>query len=240
MTRTRVPMPLAAPIRAMSTGRCSAVRLAVALSLVCALAGCAPTAATPAATAAAPKPAATTTSPSGTTYVSHSFAVPFSLRIPSWLPSHPGAEQTTFVSWDANDGVRKVRVMAPVSVYRPSATTASALPKDFTKYFLGLRSQGVQFADETTTTIGGHPATLVTATTSKPLDGVFGCPTDHLAAGDCFGFQPELVLRMAVVDVSGRPLIVWLREDADPKPAPDTVKPFAALLSGLVLTGRNK
>lgn len=221
----------------MSTSRRSAVRLAVALSTVCALAGCASPAATPTTTgAAATKPAATTT-PSGTAFVSHSFAVPFSLRIPSWLPSQPGAEQATFVSWDANDGVRKVRVMAPVSVYRPSATSASALPKDFTKYFLGLRSQGVTFADQTSTTISGHPATLVTATTSAPLDGVFGCPTDHLAAEDCFGFQPDLVLRMAVVDVSGRPLIVWLREDADPKPAPDTVKPFAELLSGLVLTG---
>lgn len=225
----------------MSSSRSTALRLAVALSIVCVLAGCAPSAGTPASTPTGGSgPATATSSPSAVTFASQSFVVPFSLRVPSWLPARPGTEQTTFVSWDANDGARKVRLMAPVSIYRPDATSASALPKNFTKYFLGLRSQGVTFADESTTTIGGHPATVVTATTSTSMDGVFGCPTDHLAAADCFGFQPDLVLRMAVIDDAGRPLLFWLREDADPKPAPDTVEPLAELLSGLVLTAHSE
>jgi hypothetical protein len=173
--------------------------------------------------------------PDAKTYTSKSFAIPFSLRIPSWLPTRPADDEPTFVSWDASDGVRKVRVMAPVAVYRPGETTTSALPGDFTRYFLGLRSQGVKFTDQTTTTISGRRATLVTATTTTPLDGAFGCPSADLSASDCFGFQPDLVLRMAIIDVDGRPLLTWLREDASPQPVPDAIAPFAEVIAGLRL-----
>ena len=102
------------------------------------------------------------------------------MRLPMWLQRKAPVEESAFVTWDATDGKRKVRVMAPVSVYRPGAAKESGLPEDFTAYFLGLRSDGVRCADQTKTTIAGHPATLVTATTATPLDGVFGCPTHKL------------------------------------------------------------
>ena len=34
-----------------------------------------------------------------------------------------------------------------------------------------------------------------------------------MAAGDCFGLQPENTLRMAVIDVGDRTLLAWLRHD---------------------------
>jgi len=34
-----------------------------------------------------------------------------------------------------------------------------------------------------------------------------------MAAPDCFGLQPDLVLRIAVVDVGDKALLIWLRND---------------------------
>ena len=209
-------------------------RLGIALAVVCLLAGCSPDApirtsdtATPNAPVAAGVPV--------TTFRSHAFVIPFSLRMPPWLPTEVGVERSTFVSWDASDGSGEVRMMAPVSVYRPGAANASAVPADFTRYILGLRAAGVTFTGRMSTTVSGHPATVVTATSTNALDGAFGCPTQHLAAADCFGFQPDLVLRIAMIDVDGRPLVFWLREDAESTTVADTVAPFAHLLDGLRL-----
>jgi hypothetical protein len=65
----------------------------------------------------------------------------------------------------------------------------------------------------TKTTVGGQPATIVTATTANGLDGSLGCPALAMAAPDCFGLQQDLVLRIAVVNVAGKTLLVWLRHD---------------------------
>jgi hypothetical protein len=214
----------------------SRVRASIALSTVALLAGCSPSGPPSPGDSHTHSASPTSVAQASRTFTSDSFVVPFDLRLPSWLPEDPSVQERTFVTWDAADGSRHLRVMAPVSVYRPGAAKASPLPADFTAYFLGLASRGVRFDDKSTTTISGHPATVVTATTSASLDGAFGCPTPNLSAEDCFGFQPDLVLRIAVIDVDGRPVLAWLREDADPKPAPDTVAPFAALLTGLRLT----
>jgi hypothetical protein len=210
-------------------------RIGLAASVLGLLAGCSPSTPASPSGSAVPTASQVAATPNATTFTSTTFVIPFSVRVPSWLPARPTDDQPTFVSWDAADGVRKVRVMAPVAVYRPGETTASALPADFTKYFLGLRGRGVKFTDQTTTTISGKRATLVTATTTRSTDGVFGCPSADLSAADCFGFQPDLVLRMAVIDVDGHPLLAWLREDASPEPVPDPVAPFAELLAGLRL-----
>ena len=39
---------------------------------------------------------------------------------------------------------------------------------------------GAHFADTTTTTVGGRPATIVTATVDDSLDGSLGCPSQRL------------------------------------------------------------
>jgi hypothetical protein len=61
----------------------------------------------------------------------------------------------------------------------------------------------------------------MTAKTARSLDGALGCPAKGAEQGEgCFGLQPEFVLRMAVMDVAGTPLLAWARTDAqDPNTA---------------------
>jgi hypothetical protein len=60
---------------------------------------------------------------------------------------------------------------------------------------------------------------MMTATTRVGLDGAIGCP-DVAAdqAEGCFGFEPDLALRIAVVNVGGTPMVAWARTNAK---APD-------------------
>jgi hypothetical protein len=59
--------------------------------------------------------------------------------------------------------------------------------------------------------VDGKPATLVTATAQDSLEGSLGCPAHAISAEACFGLQPDLTLRIAVVPVGDRTLLVWLR-----------------------------
>lgn len=52
----------------------------------------------------------------------------------------------------------------------------------------------------------------MTATALSSLDGSLGCPKAGLAAGDCFGLQTDLVLRIAAVNVHGETLLIWMRQ----------------------------
>jgi hypothetical protein len=70
--------------------------------------------------------------------------------------------------------------------------------------------------------IGGHRhGTLMTITTTGSLDGALGCPEANAdQAEGCYGPQPDLLLRMAVVTVDGGPFLAWARVPrATPDPA---------------------
>jgi hypothetical protein len=72
-------------------------------------------------------------------------------------------------------------------------------------------------------TVDGRPATLMNVTrtidASHPegfLDGSLGCPErDADRAEGCFGPQPDLLLRPAVIDVGGTTLLAWARMNKD-------------------------
>ena len=69
------------------------------------------------------------------------------------------------------------------------------------------------FEDVVETTVDGLPATIVTGTTDGGhLDGSLGCQEQGLAAEDCFGLQPDLILRLAVFETDAGPLLVWVRD----------------------------
>ena len=51
----------------------------------------------------------------------------------------------------------------------------------------------------------------MTITTDASVDGALGCASAGQSAEDCYGPQPDLALRFAVIDVDGAPLLVWLR-----------------------------
>jgi hypothetical protein len=75
-----------------------------------------------------------------------------------------------------------------------------------------LSELGASFDDVVETTVDGHPATVMTATTSTSLDGSIGCHEEGLFAADCFRVQPDLILRMAVIDTEAGPLLIWVRD----------------------------
>jgi hypothetical protein len=152
----------------------------------------------------------------GSTYASTTFAVPFDVAVPAWLPSAPYAEEPNFVAWQANadDIGLKVRFLVPVNVYPPGGTGPTPPPQDYLAYLRGQSDYGAHFADVTEMTVGGRPATILTVTTDRSLDGSLGCQKEGMTAADCWGLQPGLILRIAVIPVGDETLLVWLRGDA--------------------------
>jgi hypothetical protein len=155
---------------------------------------------------------ASTPSADGPSYASTSFVVPFDVSPPAWLDPKPVIEQSNFLTWDA-PRVPAVRFLAPETVYRPGDKTDTGVPGDYLSYLLSQASAGAHFRDQTRGTVGGQPATFVTATTDRSLDGSLGCPARGTAAAACFGLQPGLGLRIAVLQVHDRTLLIWLRTD---------------------------
>ena len=150
----------------------------------------------------------------GSTYVTHAFSEPFEVTAPALLPTEPSIDEPNFVTWESTaSGGPAVRFLVPVNVFPPGSTDTTPPPDDYLAYLLAQAEHGAHFADQTDTTIGGRPATLLTATVDESLDGSVGCPEQDMAAGDCFGLQPENTLRMAVIDVGDRTLLAWLRHD---------------------------
>ena len=147
----------------------------------------------------ASKPATPASTPA-TTYASKLFVVPFDATPPAWLSTTPPVELPNFVTWETKDATRAVRFLVPVKLYRPGSTATSAVPKDYLAYLLGQAKQGGRFTDLAKTSVGGRPATILTATTSTQLEGSLGCAKAGMGAGDCYGLQPDLVLRIAVVE----------------------------------------
>jgi hypothetical protein len=175
----------------------------------------------------------------GSAYASTDFVVPFDVTPPSWLGATPHIEQPHFVTWEQPD-LPAVRFLAPVSVYPPGQPTDTAVPSDYLPYLLDQANHGAHFTDQTTETVGGQPATFLTATTTTALDGSLGCPTMNTPAADCFGLQPELSLRIAVINVHGTTVLVWLRTPAEAAAA-DTKAPadqFESMLAGLRFADR--
>jgi hypothetical protein len=151
---------------------------------------------------------------SGSSFETTRFVLPFEVTLPAWLPSAPNAEESHFVTWDATDADRAVRVLAPVNVYAPGSSATSPVPSDYLAYLLSQAEHGGHFAGRLDTKIGGKPATILTATTDESLDGSIGCQEEGMAAGECFGLQPEMSLRLAVIDAGEQPVLIWLRSTA--------------------------
>jgi hypothetical protein len=186
------------------------------------MAGCSSAASTspPAkASAASPSPPS---SPTGQTYASKAFVVPLAVTVDASLKSPPSLDSRNLLSWDAAaSSDNKVRFLVPVNLYRPGSVNPEAPPKDYLTYLQGLTSQGVKLSDMTKVTVDGHPATLMSATsaTDQGFDGSLGCPkADADQAEGCFGVQPDLSLRIAVIPVGNSTLLAWARTS---KASPD-------------------
>jgi serine/threonine protein kinase len=144
-------------------------------------------------------------------YTSSAFAVPFEVAAPTWVAPRPQVDQPALVTWQAPGAA--VRFLLPVSVFPPGGEGPAPPPRDYLAYLLGQTGQGARFSDQSITSVGGRPAMIVTATAERRLAGAIGCPEAGLSAAACFGLRPERRLRLAVVDLDGRTLLIWLRND---------------------------
>ena len=148
------------------------------------------------------------------TYETVDFVVPFMITVPSWLPAAATIDWPQFVTWDpATETDPAVRFLVPLNVYPPGATDTAPVPEDYLAYLLDQADHGATFTDMSETSVGGWPATLVTATVDQSLDGSLGCQEEGLAPDDCFGLQPEFTLRIAVIDAEDTTVLAWLRHN---------------------------
>jgi hypothetical protein len=178
----------------------------------------------------------------GQTYSSKAFALPLTLTVDAFLKSPPNSDSRNFLSWDAvsSDG-NAVRFFVPVELYRPGSSAPEAPPKDYLTYLQGFKAAGAEMSNVVETSVDGHPATLMNLTwdidAGHPegfFNGALGCPTvgDDQAEG-CFGPQPDLMLRLGVIDVGGTTLLAWARMNRD-NPDPS----FAAMFERMLTTVR--
>jgi hypothetical protein len=178
----------------------------------------------------------------GQTYSSKAFVLPLTVTVDAGLKSPPNPDSPNLLSWDATASEdNKVRFLVPVELYRPGSSTPDAPPKDYLTYLQGQTKDGAELSKVTKITVDGHPATLMNLTStvdaSHPegfLDGSLGCPQRGAdQAEGCFGPQPDLLLRLAVVDVGETALLAWARMNTDnPDPA------FAAMFEQMLTTVR--
>jgi len=212
-------------------------RIAVTASLsaftLLVMAGCSSAASTSAPAKASPVKAspakASPSSAAGPRYASKAFVVPLTVTVDASLKSPPDPDSRNLLSWDAaHDSSAKVRFLVPVSLYRPGSSVPEAPPRDYLAYLRGLTSDGVTFSDVTTITVDGHPATLMSVTSTNNsglLNGSLGCPKAGADRSEgCFGFQPGRSIRIAVIPVGNRTLLAWARTSKD---SPDTAAFFA-------------
>ncbi|HET6985160.1 MAG TPA: hypothetical protein VFI00_01045 [Kribbella sp.] len=150
--------------------------------------------------------------------------------MPTSLKPQPSEDTKNLISWGAVSGDNGVRFLLPVVVYPPDSTTPKPVPKDYPQYLSGLIAAGATFAHETATTVNGQQATLLTGTTSRALDGTLGCPAATTPAAVCFGLQPDLALRIAIVNLNGRTLIAWARTKQDDAHAAEFFAQFETML----------
>ena len=55
---------------------------------------------------------------------------------------------------------------------------------------------------------------MLTATTDTSVDGSLGCQDEGMTAGDCWGLQPDVIVRIAVIPTGDKTMLVWLRGNA--------------------------
>ena len=177
---------------------------------------------------AAQADATTTTAPQGASYSTTAFILPFDVTVPAMFPAEATTDTANFVTWEtASEDDPAVRFLVPVNVYVPGDTEPTPPPADYLTYLLGQSEDGATFSDQAETTVDGFPATLVTTAVTESLDGSLGCPAENVAADECYGLQPDLTLRMAVIDTGDTTLLAWLRH-AGTEETGDAPTEFAA------------
>ena len=148
-----------------------------------------------------------------TTYHSTSFVAPFEVTLPDWVTPEPSAELPNFVTWEGAQVDRGIRFLVPLNVYPPGESAPTDVPEDYVVVparsgggWSGLRGRR---RDDRRRSSGNRRHG---DDDGEHLDGSLGCQELDLAAEDCFGLQPDLILRLAVIETDAGPLLVWVRD----------------------------
>lgn len=171
----------------------------------------------------ADKPSPTLAVPAaGQPYASRFFELPLTVTPPASMQPGP-IDAAGLIAWQASATEdKKIRFMLPKQVYLPGKATAEKPPADYLSYIESLASTGTKLTDTKKIQVDGHPATLLTIIGSDAeIPGSLGCPEQGGdPVDDCFAPQPDLSLRMAVIDLTGKTLLAWSRmPTASPDPA---------------------
>ncbi|WP_132145363.1 hypothetical protein [Kribbella antiqua] len=170
-------------------------------------------------------------------YASKAFSIALTVTLPEDLKIAANPDNATLLSWDSNLAENnKVRFVLPVNLYKPKQLRPVAPPQDYLAYLRGLTAYGATYADEVATTVDGHPATVLTGSAADPLDGALGCAELNTPAEECFGLQPDLSLRIAVIDVGGKTLLAWARAEKGAGDVAAFFTEFETMLNGLKFT----
>ena len=145
------------------------------------------------------------------TYTATEFVVPFTTAVPTWVASTPATSSRNLVTWRTDDVA--VRFLVPVTVYPPGGTRATDPPRDYLSYLRRNEDAGVRVGDVSRRTVDERTTTMLTATATRPLAGSIGCPEVDMEPEQCHGLRPERRLRIAIVEVDGPDLLIWLRND---------------------------
>jgi hypothetical protein len=187
-----------------------------------------------------PPPTSMASTPSAAvqTYSSKAFVLPLTVTVDAALKSPPNPDSPNLLSWDsAQPDEGGVRFLVPVELYRPGRSLPEPPPKDYEDYLTylqGLTKNGAKLSSTTKITVDGHPATLMTVTTDTGIDRSFGCAERGSDKGEgCFGPQPDLLLRMAVIEMGETTLLAWARVSKD---NPDQA--FVAMFEQMLTTVR--
>jgi hypothetical protein len=198
----------------VTRGRLAVIAAGSTLALLAA-AGCSSGGSTAALARASTAPPASMASH---TYASKYFRPPLTVTVDASLKSPPVTDFTTFLTWDAvGSSDNKVRFLVPTNVYRPGSFVSQAAPKDYLRWLQGLTRHGVKLSNVVKITVDGHPATLMTATTTAAhsqefFAGTLGCPDpadDQIES--CYGIPQVYLARLAVIPVGKTTLLAWAR-----------------------------
>jgi hypothetical protein len=164
-----------------------------------------------------PSPDGVVVAPAGAPFASRFFDLPLTVTPPPILRPGP-IDAAGLLAWQSSaTEEKKIRFMLPAQIYRPGKATAEAPPKDYLGYLQSLTASGTKLTATKKTQVDGHPATLLTILGSGTTDvaGSLGCP-EHGGdkVDDCFGPQPDLLIRMAVIDLGDKTLLSWSRVPA--------------------------
>ena len=91
--------------------------------------------------------------------------------------------------------------------------------------------------DRGTTTIGGHPAQLLTFDATKKTPGFASCETEFMAPADCWGANAGRTYRVALVDMGkGIPMFFYESMNTNPAGEASMIAEFNSLLQTITFS----